>query len=171
MSDQYLGEIRMFSGAYAPQDWAFCNGQLLPINGNDALFTLIGTQYGGDGKTNFALPDLRGRVPLHEGKADSGTVYPLGRTGGTEQVTLNEGQLPAHTHSVHAQALAGSSASPANNYWATSTIKEYSNEAPNGSMSGLAVSYVGGNAAHNNMMPFFPVTFIIALKGIFPSYG
>ena len=118
MSDQYLGEIRMFAGNYAPEGWAMCNGQLLMINQNEALFSLIGTTYGGDGQTTFALPDLQGRVPVHTGRNNvTGTVYPLGQKGGTETVTLVADQLPRHTHAVNAQSQAGTSSTPDNNYW------------------------------------------------------
>lgn len=172
MSDQYLGEIRMFSGNYAPQGWALCNGQLLAIKQNEALYTLIGTTYGGDGKSTFALPDLQGRVPVHTGKNPvSGTVYPLGQKAGTETVTLEPSMLPAHTHPIQAQQLAGNNTSPTNNIWATSTSKVYSTAAPNGVMDPATISAIGGNQSHNNMMPYSTVTFIIALQGNFPTQG
>ncbi|WP_135556021.1 phage tail protein [Paenibacillus cymbidii] len=172
MSDQYLGEIRMFSGNYAPQGWALCNGQLLPINQNEALYALLGTTYGGDGRSTFGLPDLQGRVPVHMGKNPvTGTAYPLGQKAGTETVTLEQSMLPAHTHPVGAQQLAGNSTSPANNIWATSTNKVYADTAPNGQMDPATISSIGGNQPHNNMMPFSTVTFIIALQGNYPSQG
>jgi microcystin-dependent protein len=169
MSDQYLGEIRMFSGNYAPVGWELCNGQKLSINSHEALYTLLGTMYGGDGVSNFALPDLRGRVPLHNGTSPEGTLYALAQTGGTETVTLTEAQLPSHTHQVNAQTVAGSSINPANAFWATSTVNQYSTLAPNSTMSAASVSSVGGNQEHNNMMPYFPLTFMIAVQGLFPS--
>ncbi|MBB6734244.1 phage tail protein [Cohnella zeiphila] len=172
MSDQYLGEIRMFSGNYAPQGWAFCNGQILSVNENQALFSILGGTYGGDGKTTFALPDLRGRVPIHNGTSpQSGTKFAIGQKGGTETVTLTEAQLPAHTHTVNAQSAPGTNTNPTNSFWATSTVKEYSTAAPNLTMSAAAVSYEGANQEHDNMMPFFPVTFIIATQGLYPSQG
>lgn len=170
MIDQYLGEIRMFAGNYAPEGWAMCNGQLLSISQNEALFSLIGTTYGGDGQTTFALPDLQGRVPVHTGKnTETGTVYPLGQKGGTETVTLVYDQLPKHTHAVNAQSEAGTSSTAANNYWAAGPVNLYSNTAANGMMGSSAIGITGGNMAHNNVMPYFAVSFIIALQGIYPS--
>jgi microcystin-dependent protein len=170
MSDQYLGEIRMFAGNYAPEGWAMCNGQLLSISQNAALFSLIGTTYGGDGQTTFALPDLQGRVPVHTGKnTETGTVYPMGQKGGTETVTLVADQLPKHTHAVNAQSEAGTLSTPANSYWATSSGKMYVSTAANGIMGSSAIGVTGGNMAHNNVMPYFAVSFIIALQGIYPS--
>jgi microcystin-dependent protein len=170
MSDQYLGEIRMFSGNYAPQGWAFCNGQTLQINQNQALYSLLGTTYGGDGQSTFALPDLQCRIPVHMGtNSASGTNYPLGQKAGSETVTLTEDQLPAHTHTVNAQSVAGTTADPTNSFWATSTVKQYATGSPNGAMSSAAISLVGGNQSHNNIMPFFAVSFIIALEGNYPS--
>jgi microcystin-dependent protein len=170
MSDQYLGEIRMFSGNYAPEGWAFCNGQTLQINQNEALYSLLGTTYGGDGKSTFALPDLQGRIPLHMGtNPASGTNYLLAQKAGTETVTLAEAQLPAHTHTVNAQMVAGTTTDPTNNFWATSTVKQYATGSPNGVMSSAAVTSVGGNQSHDNVMPFFAVTFIIALQGNYPT--
>lgn len=170
MSDQYLGEIRMFSGNYAPQGWALCNGQMLQISQNEALYSLIKTNYGGDGTSTFALPDLQGRVAVHMGtNPNTGTAYPIGQKAGTETVTLTEAQLPSHTHTVSAQQLAGTSASPANNVWATSTKNVYSKAAPNGVMDSGVISSVGGNQAHDNVMPFTTLTFIIALQGIYPT--
>jgi len=172
MSDQYLGEIRMFSGNYAPQGWAFCNGQTLNVNEYSALFSLLGKTYGGDGHTTFALPDLRGRVPIHNGKSpQSGTEFALAQQGGSETVKLTEAQMPAHTHAVRAQSTAGTNTNPVNSFWAASTVNEYSTAAPNLTMSTAAVSYEGGSGGHDNMMPFFPVTFIIATQGLYPIQG
>jgi microcystin-dependent protein len=172
MSDQYLGEVRMFSGNYAPQGWALCNGQVMQISQNEALYSLIGTTYGGDGQTTFALPDFQGRLPVHTGtNPASGTKYPIGQKGGSETVTLIEAELPSHTHVVNSQQLAGTQTSPSNNFWATSTVKQYSNAAANAVMDSSSISAVGGNQPHDNMMPFFPVTFIIALEGNYPTQG
>ncbi|UJF33808.1 phage tail protein [Paenibacillus hexagrammi] len=167
MSDQYVGEIRMFSGTYAPVGWVMCNGQLLNINEYQALFALIGTTYGGDGQTTFAVPDLRGRLPIHMGNG-----YTLGQMAGTEKVTLVSDQMPVHTHIPNASNVTGTSASPANAFWATSSasnVTPYSTTAPNTAMNPAAISSVGGNQSHDNMMPFLTVTFMIATEGVFPS--
>ncbi|WP_127589105.1 phage tail protein [Paenibacillus koleovorans] len=170
MSDQYLGEIRLFSGNYAPQGWAMCNGQILSISENEALYTLIGATYGGDGRTTFGLPDLRGRIPLHTGtNTSTGTVYSIGQKGGVETVILTTAQLPAHTHQVSSNSLDGTSVSPTNGYFAGSSVNQYSTLSPNAMMNAAAISSVGGNQSHNNMMPFNTLTYIIALQGIFPS--
>lgn len=168
MSDQYLGEIRVFSGNYAPEDWAMCNGQLLPISQYQALYTLIGTTYGGDGQSTFALPDLRGRLGIHMGTNQT-ISYPLGGYGGTETVTLLETQLPTHTHTLNAQQTQGTSTSPKDAFWASSPLSQYSTKAADSQMAPQSVSYEGGNQWHDNMMPFSTQTFIIALQGIFPT--
>ena len=167
MSDQYVGEIRMFAGNYAPEGWAPCDGRVLNISQNEVLFSLIGTTYGGDGQTTFAVPDLRGRVPISQGKAKSGTTYPIAQKGGVETVTLNELQLPAHTHSANANQLPGEVASAQNAYWASGL--PYSNQAPNALMEAGIVMSVGGQDEHPNVMPFFVVNFIIALQGNYPN--
>lgn len=166
MSDQYVGEIRMFSGNYTPQGWAMCNGQILNIAENEVLYTLIGTTYGGDGKTTFGLPDLRGRLPIHTGNG-----YALGSFGGTETVTLSTAQLPSHTHPVSVSNSPGTSDSPSNAYWASSTINRYANTASNGIMDPGTISPVGGSGEHDNIMPYAVLTFIIALVGIYPTQG
>ncbi|MFF0830257.1 phage tail protein [Brevibacillus sp. NPDC003359] len=165
MGDQYLGEIRMFSGDYPPKGWAFCNGQVILILDYPNLFSLIGTTYGGDGITTFALPDLQGRIPVHMGKGTlSEYKYGLGKKDGAETVTLLMSQIPAHTHEVNAQS-AGTTTDAANAYWATSSINQYSEGMPNVTMNPLSISAVGGNLPHANMMPFLAVNFIIALVG------
>jgi Microcystin-dependent protein len=170
MSDQYLGEIRMFAGDYAPEGWAMCNGQLLSIAEHQELFSLIGTTYGGDGQTTFALPDLRGRLPVHMGKNnETGTVYPLGQMGGTETVALVSDQLPNHAHAVNAQSGAGTTSNAASNYWAAGPVNLYSSAGANGMMGSSAIGTTGGNMAHNNVMPYLAVNFIIALQGLYPS--
>lgn len=171
MSESYVGEIRIFAGNYAPEGWAMCNGQLLPINENEALFALIGTTYGGDGRTNFAVPDLRGRLPVHMGTSPrTGTGYVLGQAGGVEEVTLTVGQLPAHTHQAQANTAADAE-SPANAVWAGSALNRFSTAAPDTGMSAAAVTQAGGGGAHDNVMPSLPLTFIISLLGIFPTQG
>jgi microcystin-dependent protein len=171
MSDQYVGEIRMFAGNYAPEGWAFCDGSTLPINGYEALYSLIGTTYGGDGQTNFKLPDLRGRIPVHQGQSQSGIVYAMGQQSGTETVTLTSAQIPAHTHPVNAQSATGTTNSPNNAFWAGNTIKQYAQSAPDGMMSASAITTAGGSQSHDNMMPYLAVSFIIAVNGLYPSQG
>lgn len=166
MSECFLGEVRIFSGNYAPRNWALCNGQLLPIDQNEALYTLIGTTYGGDGHSTFGLPDLRGRVPIHQ---VAGT-YPLGQSAGTESVALTTAQLPAHTHIASGQKTAGTSDNPANAFWAAGTANMYSTTNSGlVNMAPTAISSVGVSLPHENMMPFLTVSFIIATAGIFPS--
>ncbi len=169
MAEPFLGEIRMFGGDYAPVGWALCDGRLLSISEYDTLFSLIGTTYGGDGQTTFALPDLRGRIPLHQGKNPStGTTYLIGEKNGVESVTLTVPQLPAHTHTVHASSQPGTQNSPANAVWAKNA-QLYSTSAPDGLMNASSLSSVGGNQPHSNLMPFTVINFIIALDGIYPQ--
>lgn len=168
MSDQYVGEIRLFSGNYAPQGWAMCNGQSVPVNQNQALYAVIGNAYGGNSAA-FNLPDLRGRIPVGSGTATTGTQYAVGSTGGSETVTLQIQELPAHSHAVKANQLPGTSDSPQNAFFAGSTIDLYANTAPNGTLRSAAISSEGGNVAHDNMMPFYTLTYIIALQGIYPT--
>lgn len=173
MSDQYVGEIRMFPGTYAPQGWALCNGQLLSISENEALFTLIGTTYGGDGQTTFALPNLQGRAPVHMGtNPATGTNYLLGQSAGTENVTLLTTQMPAHTHAVLAAQAAGDIANPSNNVWASNNVSAYAAD-PTGAvaMNPAAISPAGGGQPHDNMMPFTVINYIIALNGIYPDFN
>ncbi|WDF50049.1 tail fiber protein [Paenibacillus sp. KACC 21273] len=178
MSDQYIGEIRMFAGlagTKAPNGWAFCDGAVLSVSGNEALFALIGTVYGGDGRTNFALPDLRGRLPIHAGTlTPGGNVYNLGNSGGVETVTLVASQLPSHTHSINAASGTGKATTPnpANAMPATTTVNMYgipTSTTTIAAMNNTSISSEGGNAAHNNMMPYLTIGFIIALQGIYPT--
>ncbi len=171
MSDQYLGEIRLFAGSFAPVGWLMCNGQLLPISENDALFALIGTTYGGDGVRTFALPDLRGRVAMSAGRARTGTSYVLGQAAGTETVTLLTTQIPAHTHAPLASTAPATARAPANNVWAATNTAQYSTAVPNTPLSPQAVIPNTGNQPHENMMPFVAMSYIIATEGIFPSQG
>jgi microcystin-dependent protein len=170
MSEPYIGEIRMFAGNFAPANWAFCDGQIIAINQNQALFALIGTTYGGDGVQTFGLPDLRGRAPVHESGA---TGFTIGARAGTETVAVTAQQLPAHTHTPRG-ATVGNAAGPVGNYWSTDSggnVAAYHTvpPAPNGQMNGAALSSVGGNQAHQNMQPFLAISYIISLFGIFPS--
>jgi microcystin-dependent protein len=163
MSTPYIGEIRMFGGNFAPVGWLLCQGQILPIDQYDVLFNLIGTTYGGDGQTNFALPNLASRIPFHQGSG-----YVLGQMAGVETVTLNTNQLPVHTHQPVAAAVA-TSPSPNNNYWASYANMQYSDQPPNAPMAPNALSLSGGNQPHENMPPFLAINFIIATEGIYPS--
>jgi len=165
MAQPYVGEIRIFAGNFAPAGWMFCDGQLLPISENETLFNLIGTTYGGDGQSTFALPDLRGRLPLHMGNG-----FVLAETGGAEEVTLTVQQIPAHAHPLLAAGVAGDQISPAGNLPANSfNVTPYINEAPNGNMSPSAITSLGGSQPHTNFQPYLCVDFIISLFGIFPS--
>lgn len=174
MSSPYIGEIRMFGGNFAPAGWALCQGQLLAISENDALFTLIGTTYGGDGQETFALPDLQGRFPIHMGQGPGlANNYIIGETGGAETVTLNVNQIPVHNHPVLA-ATSGSTGSPANALMATATssatgLRVYSANAVSTNLHPNSVTSAGGSQPHENMQPFLCVNFIISLFGIFPS--
>lgn len=172
MSDPYLGEIRMFGGNYAPEGWALCNGQLLNIQGNEALYSLIGVTYGGDGSTNFALPDLRGRLPIHKGQnPTTGTTYVMGQKAGTETVTLTEAQLPTHTHAACARSENGTQAGPANGIWADPADKLQYLPATTADkqMNAANIVAAGGGQPHGNVMPYFPLSFIIALQGYYPT--
>lgn len=168
MSQPFIGEIRLFGGNFAPSGWAFCDGQLLAIAEYDALFTLIGTTYGGDGQETFALPDLRGRHPLHQG-TNAGTTFVLGETRGAETVTLTTQQIPAHTHPFVAANVAGDQINPSGHLLAQSAnVKPYLNDAPDAAM-GNAVVPVGGSQPHENRQPYLGISFIISLFGVYPT--
>lgn len=169
MSSPYIGEIRMFGGNFAPAGWALCDGSLLPISENDALFILIGTTYGGDGQNTFALPDLRGRVPVHMGQGPGLSNYTIGQQGGTEQVTLTVNQIPQHTHPGQAQSASGTQSSPANGVWAASTLSQYSSNNATATMNSQSIGAAGGSQPHDNMLPFQCISFIIALFGVYPN--
>ena len=164
MAQPYVGEIRMFAGNFAPAGWMFCEGQLVPISENETLFQLIGTTYGGDGESTFALPDLRGRVPIHQGNG-----FILAESGGSEDVTLTPQQIPAHSHAWLASEAAATAVSPLNNMPAEASKRFYvapSTVAPMASQGSLAT---GGTQPHTNFQPYLCVDFIISLFGIFPS--
>jgi len=169
MASPYVGEIRQFAGNFAPVGWGFCDGSLQPIDQNETLFNLIGTTYGGDGQTTFALPDLRGRFPIHQGTGGGGS-YIIGQLSGTETVTLITNQIPAHSH-VPAASAAGGSDSPSGNYWGASTAKPYAANSPAPAllMNTGGVSNTGSNQPHDNMMPYLVINYIISFFGIFPS--
>lgn len=170
MSEPFVGEIRMFAGSFAPRGWAFCDGQLLAVSQNDALFSLLGTIYGGDGRTTFGLPDCRGRIPIHAGHGPGLSERRLGAKGGAEKVTVTVNQLPSHTHPLTGSTANGLLADPGGNVLAGSAVLEpYEEEVPNEAMASTAVSSVGGSRSHTNLQPFLCVNFIIALVGIYPS--
>lgn len=171
MADPFLAEIRIFPFNFAPRGWAFCDGAILSINQNQALFSLLGTTYGGDGRTTFALPDLRSRMPLHAGSGPALTTRSLGETGGAESVALTVPQLAAHSHALSASTAPGNRQSPASAYLATDatgSIINYSTTS-NAQMASAAIGTTGGNQPHENMPPFLALSFCIALQGIFPS--
>lgn len=176
MSEPFIGEIRMFAGNFAPRGWAFCDGSLLSIASNSALFSILGTTYGGNGQTTFALPDLRGRVPLHPGQGPGLTPRVLGEQGGTENVTLLQTQMPAHNHVLHASNAQGDSVGPEGAVSAViletsgAPLNGYSTQ-PNTTMNPQAISTAGGSQPHANMQPYTAVNFIIALVGIYPSHN
>jgi microcystin-dependent protein len=170
MAQPYVGEIRMFGGNFAPAGWMFCDGQLLPISENETLFQLIGTTYGGDGESTFALPNLQGRIPIHLGTGSSGTTYQLAESGGVEAVTLTVNQIPAHSHPFLASGDTGNQVNPANNLPSNSQgAIPYIEDAPTLNMNVQIISSVGGSQPHTNFQPYLCINFIISLFGIFPS--
>jgi microcystin-dependent protein len=163
MAQPYVGEIRMFAGNFAPAGWMFCEGQLLPISENETLFQLIGTTYGGDGESTFALPDLRGRIPVHQG---SGFI--LAETGGSEEITLTVAQIPSHSHPFLASKTLATNETPAANVLGQTEIAYFGDESPFVAMAACITS-TGGSQPHSNFQPYLCVDFIISLFGIFPS--
>lgn len=169
MADPFVAEIRMFPFNFAPKGWAWCNGQLMPISQNTALFSLLGTVYGGDGKSTFALPDLEGSAPMHPGQGPGLSLHDLGEIGGSESVTLLESEMPAHSHTVTSVVLPGDSPIPTNNIpAAVPGDKPYNAGPANTTMAPQAASLAGGSLPHNNLMPYLTVNFTIALQGVFP---
>ncbi|GAA3283655.1 phage tail protein [Dactylosporangium vinaceum] len=174
MSDQFLGEIRMFAGTFAPTGWALCNGQLLPIPQNTALFSLLGTVYGGNGTTTFALPDLQGAAPLGTGQAPGLSQYVQGETGGAETVTLLATEMPQHTHIAQAAPVRGDRNSPAAATWAEAALgrvrdRHYATAPDSTAMAANALTVTGASQPHDNLAPYLTLTFIIALTGVFPT--
>ena len=171
MADPFVAEIRIFPFNFAPKGWAWCNGQLLPISQNTALFSLLGTTYGGDGKSTFALPDLQGSAPMHPGQGPGLSLHDLGETGGSETVTLLESEIPAHTHALRAQSTTGTKSTPSGN-----TIARVSGATPYLPPAGAvlvnmapeSLAPAGGSLPHNNLMPYLTFYFNIALQGVFP---
>jgi microcystin-dependent protein len=171
MSEPFVGEIRMFAGNFAPRGWAFCEGQLLAVSQNDALFSLLGTIYGGDGRTTFGLPDLRGRLPIHAGTGPGLSPRRLGSKAGSEDVTLTVNQMPSHSHRLKAVNTAATTNTPSS----SATLAQsagYDLYVPEGSLTNMAsssITSIGGSRSHTNLMPYLCVYFIIALVGIYPS--
>ena len=164
MSEPFLGEVKIISFNFPPKGWAFCNGQLLPINQNQALFSILGTTYGGDGRQTFALPNLQGHTPIHVGNG-----FVLGERGGEEAHTIIMSEMAAHTHPVIGSSNTADATSPANNYWAVSgSFTVYAGNS-NETMAPQLVGQAGGNQPHENLSPYLVLNFIIALQGIFPS--
>jgi len=165
MAQPYVGEIRIFAGNFAPSGWMFCEGQLLPISENETLFNLIGTTYGGDGQSTFALPDLRGRIPLHFGNG-----FTLAETGGAEEITLTVQQIPAHSHPFLVSTAIGGANTPSNNVLGqSSSFQMYIQQPPSVALAVAAIGSTGGSQPHTNFQPYLCLDFIISLFGIFPS--
>jgi microcystin-dependent protein len=171
MADPFVAEIRIFPFSFAPRGWAFCDGQLLPISQNTALFALLGTTYGGDGRSTFALPNLQGRAPVHSGQGVGLSPHQLGETGGRETVALSESEIPAHSHTMLAQSGAANSRIPTGRTLAhPARGMTYASPSPNiAPLANDALAPAGARAAHNNMMPYLTLYFCIALQGVFPS--
>ncbi len=171
MSEPFVGEIRMFAGNFAPRGWAFCDGQLLAVSQNDALFSLLGTIYGGDGRTTFGLPDLRGRLPIHAGTGPGLSARRLGAKLGSEKETVTVNQLPSHRHQWQGTTATANAASPSGALLAQSQPDIYIDNVDDGTVNyaSSAVTNVGGSQSHTNLMPFLCINFIIALFGIYPS--
>ena len=165
MAQPYVGEIRMFAGNFPPAGWMFCEGQLLPISENETLFQLLGTTYGGDGQSTFALPNLSGRLPLHQGNG-----FTLAETGGAEEITLTVSQIPAHSHPLLAAGAIGNDPNPAGQLLSESSVASlYNTAAANSAMAPSSVTPVGGRQPHTNFQPYLCVDFIISLFGLYPS--
>ena len=172
MADPFVAEIRIFPFNFPPKGWAWCDGQLLPLSQNTALFSLLGTTYGGNGKSNFALPDLQGSFPMHPGQGPGLSLHDLGERSGSETVTLQQSEMPAHLHAVNTVSGAASVATPSSAVMlGGAPTRPYSNENANAAMSGVALGVAGGGQPHNNMPPYLTFYFNIALQGVFPPRG
>jgi len=169
MADPFVAEIRIFPFNFAPKGWAWCDGQLLPLSQNTALFSLLGTTYGGDGKSNFALPDLQGRAPMHPGQGPGLSLHDLGETGGSETVSLLESEIPAHSHVWKVSAATAIQNDPTGqNYASGDGINEYVAPGALAAMADQSLTPAGGDQPHNNMQPYLTLYFNIALQGVFP---
>ena len=173
MADPFVAEIRIFPFNFAPKGWAWCNGQLMPISQNTALFSLLGTTYGGDGKSTFALPDLQGRAPMHPGQGPGLSLHDLGETGGAEAVTLLESEMPVHAHQVMSSTFGGDNILPGPTVTlaGSSGGNAYAPPPPTSQAAAQALPPAGGDQPHNNMMPYLTFYFCIALQGVFPPRG
>jgi microcystin-dependent protein len=173
MADPFVAEIRVFPFNFAPKGWAWCDGQLLPLSQNTALFSLLGTTYGGDGKSNFALPDLQGNAPMHPGQGPGLSLYDLGETGGSQTVTLLESEIPAHNHQINASVGDADlpAPGPLNAMGVAAGGFAYASPGPLTSLAPEALAPAGGDQPHNNLMPFLTLYFCIALQGVFPPRG
>jgi microcystin-dependent protein len=171
MANPFIAEIRIFPFNFAPQGWAFCNGQLMPISQNTALFSLLGTTYGGDGKSNFALPNMQGSAPMHPGQGPGLSLHELGETGGSDTVTLLQSEMPAHSHGLTASNRQGTDQSPINEMFAGGIggINLYADAGSPTQLNANAVAPQGGIQPHNNLMPYLTLNFCIALQGVFPA--
>jgi microcystin-dependent protein len=171
MSEPFLAEVRMVGFNFAPRGWAFCDGQLLPINQNQSLYSLLGTTYGGDGRTTFALPDLRGRTPIHVGRSNGGGDHRLGQKSGEETHTLSANEMPQHTHTLRASSTDANTVVTPSNILARTTAADIYRDQPSNlvNLASGTVTNTGGGQAHDNMQPYLAVNFCIALQGLFPS--
>ena len=172
MSSPFLAEIRIFGFNYAPRSWALCNGQTMAIQQNTALFSLLGTTYGGDGRTSFALPNLQGLFPVQQGQGAGLSQYNLGQTGGSTAVTLSTAQIPAHTHAMNAVAAAGTATTPSGNFLTQPVLRTndlYGSDATTTTMAATAIGTTGSSQPHNNLAPYLALSYCIALQGIFPQ--
>ena len=166
--DPFVAEVRIFPFNFAPKGWAFCNGQILPLSQNTALFSLLGTTYGGNGKSNFALPNLQGSIPIHPGQGPGLSSYALGDTGGSETVTLLISEIPVHDHAVQVSQISGNSPDPLNHMLADANAYVPASASPMTQLSTEAVASSGGDQPHNNLMPYLTMSYCIALQGVFP---
>ena len=169
MSEPFLAEVRIVGFNFAPRGWAFCDGQILPINQNQSLYSLLGTTYGGDGRTSFALPDLRGRTPIHVGRSNGGADHLLGQKSGEETHTLSAAEMPNHDHNLVGSSATGNNPIPTGNVPAASANAAYHEPSNLVDMNSGQISNVGGGQGHNNMQPYLALNFCIALRGLFPS--
>ncbi|MBM7845053.1 phage tail protein [Herpetosiphon giganteus] len=171
MADPFVAEIRIVPFNFAPRGWAFCNGQLLPISQNTALFSLLGTTYGGNGKSNFALPDLQGRSPMHPGQGPGLSLHDLGETGGSETVTLLQSEIPSHSHTLNYVGIDGNNPDPVGNVLGASESTDAFRKTNDTTLSPQELSITGGDNPHNNLQPYLTLNFIIAMQGVFPPRG